>query len=213
MISLQAAQTSLNAVHDVAARGPDVIAPRADAAVDLGRNHDMLPRDLEVLQRLSEDLFALALRIDIRGIEEVDPALNRCLDQLIGSRLTNGSDGFEHSSAVPEGHGSEAQFRDQETRIAEGCIFHGVFLLLRVRSLRGGAPAFRHGATQIGDSFTADGLRCQAAFLVTSATLAVASLTPWLKFVWASVAKVTNSCARTRSLSLSAVASSICLDT
>src|SRR3984957_8040678 len=138
MIRLQAAQTSLNAVHDVAARGPDVIAPRADAAVDLGRDHDMLACDLEVLQRLSEDLFALALRINIRGIEEVDPALNRCLNQLIGSRLANGSDGFEHASAVPEGHGSEAQFRDQETRIAEGCVFHGVFLLLRVRSLPGG---------------------------------------------------------------------------
>src|ERR1700693_1237373 len=135
MVSLQAPQTSLNAVHDVAARGPDVIAPRADAAVDLGRDHDMVPRDLEVLQRLPEDLFALTLRINIRGIKEVDPALNRCLNQLIGSRLANGSDGFEHSSAVPEGHGSEAQFRDQETRIAEGCIFHGVFLLLRVRRL------------------------------------------------------------------------------
>ena len=113
MVGLQAAQTGLDAVHDVAARGADVIAARADAAVDLGRDHDMLPRDLEVLQRLPEDLFALALRINIRGIEEVDPALNRCLDQLIGRRLADGSDGFEHSSAVPEGHGSEAQFRDQ----------------------------------------------------------------------------------------------------
>src|SRR5260370_8226991 len=134
MVSLQAAQTSLNAVHDVAARGPDVIAPRADAAVDFGRDHDMLPRDLEVLQRLSEDLFALTLRINIRGIKEVDPALNRCRNQLIGSRLANGSDGFEHSSAVPEGHGSEAQFRDHETRIAEGCVFHAVFFLSQVRS-------------------------------------------------------------------------------
>src|ERR1700732_2889059 len=129
MVSLQTAQTSLNAVHDVAARGPDVIALWADTAVDLGRDHDMLPRNLEVLQRLSEDLFALTLCINVCGIKEVDPALNRCLNQLIGSRLANGSDGFEHSSAVPEGHGSEAQFRDQETRIAEGCGFHGVFLL------------------------------------------------------------------------------------
>src|SRR5277367_1991752 len=133
MVSLQAAQTGLDAVHDVAARGPDVIAARADAAVDLGRDHDLMPRDIEVLQRLSKDLLALTLRINIRGIKEVDPALNRCLNQLIGTHLANGSDGFEYSSAIAEGHGSEAQFRDQETRIAEGCIFHGVFLLLRVR--------------------------------------------------------------------------------
>jgi hypothetical protein len=45
MVSLQPAQTCLDAVHDVAARGPDVIAPRADAAVNLGRDHDMLTRD------------------------------------------------------------------------------------------------------------------------------------------------------------------------
>src|SRR5271163_2659693 len=127
MVSLQPAQTSLDAVHDVAARGPDVIASGADAAVDLGRDHDMLPRDLQVLQRLPEDLFALTLRINIGGIKEVDPALDRGLDQLIGSLLANGSDGFEHPSAVPEGHGSEAQFRDLKTRIAEGCVFHGVF--------------------------------------------------------------------------------------
>src|SRR5258708_793479 len=100
MVGLQAAQASLNAVHDVAAGSPDVIAPRADAAVDLGRDHDMLARDFEVLQRLSEDLFALTLRVNICGIEEIDPALDRCLDQLIGSRLANGPDGFEHSSAV-----------------------------------------------------------------------------------------------------------------
>src|SRR6202044_3713826 len=114
MVSLQAAETRLDAVHDVAARGPDVIAARADAAVDLGRDHDLVPRDIEVLQRLSEDLFALALRVNIRGIKEVDPTLDRCLDQLIGTHLANGSDGFEHAFAVPEGHGSEAQFRDQK---------------------------------------------------------------------------------------------------
>jgi hypothetical protein len=77
-------------------------------------------------------LFALTLRVDIGSIEEIDPALDRDLDQLIGSRLADGSDGFEHSSAVPERHGSEAQSRDLQTRIAEGCVFHGVFLVPRV---------------------------------------------------------------------------------
>src|SRR5580658_10200666 len=94
MVGLQAAQTGLNAIHDVAARGPDVIAARADAAVDLGRDHDVLSRDLEVLERLPEDLLALTLGIDIRGIKEVDAAVNRCLDELIGSGLTDRTDGF-----------------------------------------------------------------------------------------------------------------------
>jgi hypothetical protein len=40
--------------------------------------------------------------------------------------LAYGADGLEDSSAVPERHGSEAEFRDQETCIAERCVFHSV---------------------------------------------------------------------------------------
>src|SRR5271170_7481221 len=49
------------------------------------------------------------------------------------------------------------------------------------------------------------------ASLVMSAALVAASLTTWVKLDCASVAKATNSCARTRSFSPSAVASSTCL--
>src|ERR1700682_4845754 len=51
MVGLQTAKTGLDAVHNVAARSPDIIPPRADAAIDLGRDHDILARDVEVLQR------------------------------------------------------------------------------------------------------------------------------------------------------------------
>src|SRR5712671_5001923 len=46
MVGLQTAETGLNTVHDVAARSPDVIPPRADAAIDLRRDHHILPRDV-----------------------------------------------------------------------------------------------------------------------------------------------------------------------
>src|ERR1700687_4155725 len=36
VVGLQTAETGLHRVHNVPARGPDVIAPRADAAIDLG---------------------------------------------------------------------------------------------------------------------------------------------------------------------------------
>src|SRR6202521_4269589 len=48
MVGLQTAETGLHTVHNLAARSPDVIPPRADAAVNLRRNHDVLPRDVEV---------------------------------------------------------------------------------------------------------------------------------------------------------------------
>src|ERR1700676_4969950 len=77
MVGLQAAETGLHSVHNVAARSPDVIPPRADAAIDLGRDHDILPRDVKVFQGLPENLFALAFRVIVRRIKVVDTAVNR----------------------------------------------------------------------------------------------------------------------------------------
>ena len=61
---------------------------------------------------------------------------NRRLDQFIGPGLTNDAEGLEEPSAVSERHGSEAEFRHQETCIAERFVFHDVLLspLLRFRS-------------------------------------------------------------------------------
>ena len=50
MVGLQTAEAVLHTVHNVAAGSPDVIPPRADAAVDLRRDHDVLARDVKVLQ-------------------------------------------------------------------------------------------------------------------------------------------------------------------
>src|SRR3984893_5152143 len=79
MVGLQTAETGLHTVHNVAARSPDVIPPRADAAIDL----------------------ALTLRIVVRRIKEIDDAVNRRLDQFIGPSLANAADGLEDPSAVP----------------------------------------------------------------------------------------------------------------
>ena len=40
----------------------------------------------------------------------------------------NGAGGLEEPSAVLECHGSETEFRNQKTCIAERCVFHGMFL-------------------------------------------------------------------------------------
>src|ERR1700682_2936647 len=50
MVGLQTVETGLHTVHNVAARSPDVIPPRADAAIDLRRDHDILPRNVKVFQ-------------------------------------------------------------------------------------------------------------------------------------------------------------------
>src|SRR3979411_3061652 len=82
MVGLQAAETGLYSVHNVAARSADVISAWADAAIDLRRDHNILPRDVKVFQRLPENLFALTLRVIVRRIKEVDTSVNRCLNQF-----------------------------------------------------------------------------------------------------------------------------------
>src|SRR4029077_11394997 len=141
MVGLQTAETGLHTVQNVTARSPDVIPPRADATIDLRRDHDILPRDVQVFQGLPENLFALTLRVTVRRIKEVDATVNRRLDQFIGPGLANGADGFEEPSAVPECHGSEAEFRNQDTRIAERCVFHDALQI--VEYLRGRVIKFR----------------------------------------------------------------------
>ena len=50
MVGLQTAETGLHRVHNVTARSADVIPPSADAAIDLGGDHDILARDVKVFQ-------------------------------------------------------------------------------------------------------------------------------------------------------------------
>jgi hypothetical protein len=59
---------------------------------------------------------------------ELLQATKRARDQFIRPGLVNCADALEEPSAVPECHGSEAEFRNQETCIAERCVFHDVFL-------------------------------------------------------------------------------------
>jgi hypothetical protein len=44
-----------------------------------------------------------------------DAAVNQGLDQFIAPGLVNGADGLEESSAIPERHGSETEFRNRKT--------------------------------------------------------------------------------------------------
>jgi hypothetical protein len=50
---------------------------------------------------LPENLFALALRVIVRRIKEVDTAVDRRLDQLLGLGLANAADGLEEPLPSP----------------------------------------------------------------------------------------------------------------
>jgi hypothetical protein len=50
MVGLKTAETGLYSVHNMTARSPDVIPPRANSAIDLRRDYDIFPRDVKVFQ-------------------------------------------------------------------------------------------------------------------------------------------------------------------
>jgi DNA-binding transcriptional LysR family regulator len=68
MVGLQTAEAGFHTVHNVAARSPDVIPPRADAAIDLRRDHHILPRDVSVDGRVMVDDPDLAVRAAVDGL-------------------------------------------------------------------------------------------------------------------------------------------------
>ena len=46
VVSLEAAKAGFDGVHDVPSRGADVVAPRADAAKNLGGENNVLTSDV-----------------------------------------------------------------------------------------------------------------------------------------------------------------------
>jgi hypothetical protein len=71
----------------------------AHAAVDLGREHDVVA---PVLQRLADDLLGLAARVHVGGVDEVDPRVEGAVDDLDRVVVVRVAPAAEH-------HGAEAQ--------------------------------------------------------------------------------------------------------
>src|SRR6266581_2052216 len=97
-------------------------------AVHLGGDDDLLPIR-EVLQGASEDLLTLPNGIDVGRIEEVDPQLERFLDDrpavfLVKHPLVNPTFG------VPKAHATEADARHIHAGVSQFGVFHAIFFSL-----------------------------------------------------------------------------------
>ncbi len=109
IVSLQAAKTGVDAIHDVSARGAYVVAAGAHATEDLGGENDVLAGNVQVLEGLPEGLFAFTFRVDIGSVNEVDAGIDGGLDEIIGSRLVNRTNRLPKALAAVECHGAEAE--------------------------------------------------------------------------------------------------------
>jgi hypothetical protein len=126
VLHLQALQARLYAVHDVMARVAARIGPLgAGGAEHLGGHDHVLAWHLEVLECLAGDDLRAAVRIDVGGVDEVDAGVERAADQRIGLGLLQRADGAPHAALAAEGHGAEAEFRNEQAGAAEFSVAHG----------------------------------------------------------------------------------------
>ena len=110
VLQLHPLQARLDAVHDVTTRRTTRIGALAHVAEHLGRDHDVFARDLQVLQRLTGNLFRQSARVHVGRVDEIDNTVDRLADQPLGIALLQVADLSPDAVAATEGHGAEAKF-------------------------------------------------------------------------------------------------------
>ena len=90
IIGAEPAQAVVDLVEDRLARQAGAVRAGAHAVEHLGGEHDVLAPG-EILDGAADDLLRGAVRIDIGGIEEIDPELERLADQRAARLLVHAS--------------------------------------------------------------------------------------------------------------------------
>src|SRR5215472_15225236 len=78
VVHAQAAQRRVAGLDDVLASKAGAVGPLARRAADLGRHYQFVA-PAHLAQATSGDLLADAVGVHVRGVEEIDPALQRML--------------------------------------------------------------------------------------------------------------------------------------
>jgi len=86
VVGAQPRQAGIDLLQDRCAGEPGTVGAGPHPAVDLGGQHDVLAGGV-LPQRPAGELLARALGVDVGGVEEVDPGVERGLDRLLGEVL------------------------------------------------------------------------------------------------------------------------------
>ena len=114
VVGAESPEAVLDLFHDPVAGVPLIVDALAHASVDLRRQHDLVPAPGD---RLGDDLFRFTARIDIGRIDEIDPAVQRRLDdpdRIVVVRV----------APRPEHHRAEAVGADLDPGVAELPVLH-----------------------------------------------------------------------------------------
>jgi hypothetical protein len=112
-------------------------------AVDLGREDDVVAAAAG--ERLGDDLLGLAARVDVGGVDEVDPRVERAVDDPDRLVVVGVAPGAEH-------HRAEAQRADLHAGTAERAVLH---VLEPTRLPQGGPRAARRPRAIVASSSVA----------------------------------------------------------
>src|SRR4051794_5346927 len=111
---------------DRLARQPGTVWARAHAVINLGRDDDFLAAR-EIADRAAEYLLALAERVAVGGIEEIDAGLDGAPEERAAFFLAQ-RPLMKTAIAAAVAHAAEAEARDVEAGAAELGVLHRGFL-------------------------------------------------------------------------------------
>src|SRR5205823_4415565 len=125
IIHAEPTQAVVDLGEDRFTRQPGAIGAGTHPAIDFGGDDDLVAAR-EILDRAAEDFLAVAERIAVRRVEEIDARFERLLDE--GPALLLGeAPGMIAEIAAAVAHAAEANARDIEAGAAELDIFHRLF--------------------------------------------------------------------------------------
>ena len=105
----------LDRAHDPAAGVAPLVGVLAHRVVELGGQHDVVAPAAG--QRLGDDLLGLALPVDVRGVDEVDPGVQCRMDDAHRLGVIGIAPRAEH-------HRPEAELADRHAGATEWAVLH-----------------------------------------------------------------------------------------
>src|SRR5262249_11147188 len=105
MINAETPQACVTSPEQVMARRTDVIRTFAESKGRFGRNQEVVAL---ALYSLAKNFLGKSIRVDVRGIEDVDARVQTEADEALGVLNSGGSPGLEKFRAPSESPRSEA---------------------------------------------------------------------------------------------------------
>src|SRR6185312_8034134 len=122
VIGAESAQAGFAGLNEVIARGAEVVGAFSHAEARFGGNQH---RAAATGDRLAENLFRGAVRVDVRSVKEVHAGFETNVDQARGLFHVAIAPRFEKLAASTKCACAKAEHRNLQTRIAELSEFHG----------------------------------------------------------------------------------------